>query len=101
MNLAKGLAGAVGTAFIAAVVAFSVSAPRNVDNMMDQELSSLDGKSINQSIAESKAEARADQCERFTAMASEAWDRAVENGTTDRDAGNIDHLDRQVERFCN
>lgn len=101
MNLVKGLAGAVGTAFIAGVVAFSVSAPRNVDNMMDQELSSLDGKSINQSIAESKAEVRADQCERYSALAAEAWDRAVENGTTDRDAAQIERLDQQVELFCN
>lgn len=101
MDLGKGLIGFIGVAFIAAVVAYSVSAPRNAENMMDQEMASLDGKSINQSIADSKAEVRAEQCERFSAMAAEAWDRAVENDTTDRDAMKIDELDRQVERFCN
>ncbi len=101
MDLGKGIIGIIGVAFIAATVAYSVSAPRNVDNMMDQEMASLDGKSINESMADSKAEVRAEQCERYSAAAAEAWDRAVENETIDRDAIRIDELDRQVERFCN
>ena len=101
MDIVKAGLGLVGTAAIAGWVAFSVSAPRNAENMMNQEMASLDGKSINETIADSKAEVRAEQCARFSAMAAEAWDRAVENDTTDRDATRIDELDRQVERFCN
>ncbi|MCL6252221.1 hypothetical protein M3P36_14345 [Altererythrobacter sp. KTW20L] len=52
MDLVKGLVGLAATVGIAAVVAYGLSAPRNVNNFMDQEQSSLDGKSINQTIAE-------------------------------------------------
>lgn len=100
MNIAKAGLGLVGTVVIAGWVAYSVSAPRNLDNAMNQEMTSLGGKSINQAMAETQAEVRAEQCERFSQMASEAWDRAVENETLDRDSAKIDELDRQAERFC-
>ncbi len=100
MDLGRGIAGFVGVAFIAAVVAFSVSAPRNADDMMNQEMASLGGKSINQTMAETQAEARADQCERFSQLASDAWDKAVNNDTLERDTAKIEEMDRQAERFC-
>lgn len=100
MNIAKAGLGLVGTVVIAGWVAYSVSAPRNLDNAMNQEMTSLGGESINQAMAETQAEVRAEQCERFSQMASEAWDRAVENETLDRDSAKIDELDRQAERFC-
>ena len=100
MHLGQGIAGFLGVAFIAGTVAYSVSAPRNVDNMMNQEMASLDGKSINQAMADAKDEVRAEQCEQYSLAASETWDHAVENETLDRDTARINELDRQVERFC-
>jgi hypothetical protein len=101
MDLVKGLVGLVATVGIAAVVAYGVSAPRNVDNFMDQEQASLDGKSINQSIAETQAEVRQEQCEQATRMAEDAWNRAMDQGTADRDASTLDELDARVSQFCN
>lgn len=100
MSIIKGLVGLVATVGIAASVAYSVSAPRNVDNMMNQPNPALGGKSINQQVAETQAQVRSEQCERFTRMAEEAWDRAMDQGTADRDAARLDDLDRQAERFC-
>lgn len=89
--------GILGTAVIAGWVAYSVSAPRNVDAYMDQDMAALDGKSINQSMAEAKAEADAEACIRFRELADAEWERSLRTG---REA-DIDHLDRQVERYCN
>ena len=100
MSIAKGIVGLIATVWIAAVVAYGVSAPRNVDAVMDQPNPALGGKSINQQVAETQAQVRSDQCERFTLMAQEAWDKAIEQGTTDRDAARLDEMDRQAERFC-
>ena len=97
MNAAKGALSLVGTVVIAGWVAYSVSAPRNVDTFFEQEQESLGGQSINQMIAESKAEADAVQCEQFKRLAEEEWNRSVEQG---RDA-DMAHLDAQVARFCN
>jgi len=101
MNIVKGVIGLVGTVVVAGWVAYAVSAPRNVDAYMDQEMAALEGKSINQSIAEAKTEADAMQCATYRDLAREQWDRAVANGTIDRDQSRIDEIDRQVERFCN
>ena len=101
MGLIRGIVGLVATVGIAAVVAYGVSAPRNVDNMMDQPQPSLGGKSINQEVAATQPKLRADQCERFTRMAEEAWDRAVDQGTADRDADRLDEMDRLAEQACN
>ncbi|MEO9462309.1 MAG: hypothetical protein ABJ242_06195 [Marinomonas sp.] len=100
MGFAKGVIAFIGTAFIAAVVAYSVSAPRNFESSMNEEMPSLGGKSINQAVKEAKAEAKREQCETFTELASEAWDRAVENDSLDRDASKIEKLDRQADRYC-
>lgn len=100
MGIIKGLVGFAATVGIAASVAYSVSAPRNVDAMMNQPNPALGGKSINQELAETQARVRSDQCERFTEMANEAWDRAIEQGTSDRDAARLDEMDRQAERYC-
>lgn len=97
----KGLVGLVATVGIAAVVAYSVSAPRNVDNFLNQEMESLDGKSINEQIAETQAEVAAEQCVAYTRRAEEAWDRAMDQGTVDRDAATLDELDAAAARFCN
>lgn len=100
MSIIKAILGLVATVWIAAAVAYSVSAPRSVEAVMDQPNPALGGKSINQQVAETQAQVRSDQCERFTRMAQDAWDRAIEQGTTDRDAANLDELDRQAERYC-
>ena len=97
MDIVKGALGLAGTVAIAGWVAYSVSAPRNVDNYMNQEMEALDGKSINQAMAESKAEADAVQCEQFKRLAEEEWNRSVEQN---REA-DMAHLDAQVARFCN
>lgn len=97
MDIVKGALGLAGTVAIAGWVAYSVSAPRNVDNYMDQEMEALDGKSINQAMAESKAEADAVQCEQFKRLAEEEWNRSVEQN---REA-DMAHLDAQIARFCN
>ncbi len=101
MNLAKGMMGLASTVFIAAVVAYAVSAPRNVDSVLNQDLAGLDGQSINEHIAQAKSDADQQQCETFSRLASEAWDRAQEQGTIDRDADTIAELDANVERYCN
>lgn len=101
MHIGKAVAGLAGTVAIAAVVAYGVSAPRNVDNFMAQEQESLGGKSINETVAKAQADANRQQCEQYTRMAEEAWDRAMEQGTADRDAHRLDELDSQVARFCN
>lgn len=101
MSIGRGIAALAGTVAIAAVVAYAVSAPRNVDNFMNAEQTSLDGKSINETVAEAQAEANRQQCEQYTRMAEDAWNRALEQGTADRDAARLDELDSQVARFCN
>lgn len=101
MSTLKGLAGLGGTLVVAAVVAYAVSAPRNVDNFMNQEQASLGGNSINEEIAEVRDEVRQEQCATYTRMAEEAWDRAMDQGTADRDASRLDELDRQVALHCN
>lgn len=96
-NNLKALVGILGTAIIAGWVAFSVSAPRNADNYMNQEMEALGGKSINATMAEAKAEADAMQCAQYRELAEAEWERSIDNGPSDQ----MDHLDRQIERFCN
>lgn len=100
MGIIKGLVGLAATAAIAASVAYSVSAPRNFENMMNDPNPALGGKSINQQVAESQAQVRSEQCEQLSRMAKDAWDRAIDQGTADRDAARLDEMDRQAERFC-
>lgn len=101
MNAAKGLLSLIGTAVIAGWVAYAVSAPRNVENAMNEPMAQLDGSSINETIEQVHNETRSMHCERYRDLAQEAWDRSVENGTTERDQIKLDELDRQVQRFCN
>lgn len=96
MDVVKAGMGLIGTVVIAGWVAYAVSAPRNVDNAFDQEMSALDGKTINEVMAESKEEAYRMQCEQARRHADEAWDRAIERGEQPDTAD----IDRQVERFC-
>ncbi|MFZ1743265.1 MAG: hypothetical protein WAT93_10445 [Pontixanthobacter sp.] len=100
MNIAKVGLSLLGTATIAGWVAFSVSAPRNFENQMNQPMAALDGKSLNQEIKATQDRVRTEQCARFTALANDAWDRSLENGTTDRDQIKLDELDRQKASFC-
>ena len=100
MDFLKPVVGLVGTVAIAGWVAYSVSAPRNVDNAMNQPMEALDGKSINQTMADEKARVRSEQCERFTDMASDAWDKAVDRGTLDRDADRLAQMQKEADRFC-
>ena len=101
MDIVRAGLGLVGTAVIAGWVAYSVSAPRNADAYMNQEMESLDGKSINQVMVEEKDKSWAMHCERYQDLAQKQWDRSIANGTQEADADKIDELDRQVERFCN
>ena len=101
MDWVKGLVGLAATVGIAAVVAYSVSAPRNVDDVLNQEMDALGGQSINEQIAETQAEVAAEQCVAYTRRAEEAWDRAMGQGTADRDAATLDELDAAAARFCN
>ncbi|WP_379545850.1 hypothetical protein ACFCW2_09240 [Qipengyuania sp. DSG2-2] len=100
MDFVKAALGLIATAFIAGWVAYSVSAPRNVENAMNQPMAALDGNSINEEMKETADRVRADQCARFTALANEAWDRSLEQGTTDRDQIKLDDLDRQKATYC-
>lgn len=100
MDIVKAGLGLVGTGMIAGWVAYSVSAPRNFENQMNQPMASLDGKSINEEIKSTQDRVRADQCVRFTALADEAWERSLDNGTSDRDQIKLDELDRQKASFC-
>lgn len=100
MDIVKAGLGLVGTAVIAGWVAFSVSAPRNFENQMNQPMASLDGKSINEEMKATQDRVRAEQCARFTALADEAWERSLDNGTSDRDQMKLDELDRQKASFC-
>jgi hypothetical protein len=101
MSMLRAIVGLGGTIVIAAWVAYAVSAPRTADDFMNQEMASLDGKSINETVAEARADANAMQCETYRRLAQEQWDKSVTNGTTDRDADKLDEIDRQVDRFCN
>ncbi|WP_336918449.1 hypothetical protein [Altererythrobacter lauratis] len=101
MSIGRGIAALAGTVAVAAVVAYAVSAPRNADNFMAQEQASLGGKSINETMAEAQADAKRQQCAQYTRAAEDAWNRAMEQGTADRDAARLDELDSQVARFCN
>ena len=101
MNIVKGLAGLAATTVIAAVVAYSVSAPRNLDHAMNQDMAALEGLSINEHVAEVRADVASQQCETYQRLADEAWDKAVEHGTEERDAASIDELESQVARYCN
>ena len=101
MDLVKGLVGLAATVGIAAVVAYSVSAPRNVHDVLNQEMEALGGQSINEQIAETQTEVAAEQCVAYTRRAEEAWDRAMDQGTVDRDASTLDELDAAAARFCN
>lgn len=100
MQAAKAILGLVGTVAIAGWVAYSVSAPRNFENAMNEPMESLGGSTIAESVEKAQAEARQAQCEEIRARANEAWDRAIENGTADRDAERLDELYREVGRYC-
>ena len=97
MNHAKAALGLLGTVVIAGWVAYSVSAPRNVDNFFEQEQESLGGKNVNEVMAESKAEADAVQCEQYKRLAEDEWNRSVEQGRP----ADMAYLDDQIARFCN
>ncbi|MGB5779234.1 MAG: hypothetical protein WBH10_09180 [Allopontixanthobacter sediminis] len=97
----KGVIGLVATVAIAAVVAYGVSAPRNVDAVMNQDMAALGGRSMNDHMAEAYTKAADERCAKFTEMAEQAWDRAIEQGTDERDADTLDELDRQVDQHCN
>lgn len=90
----------VGTVVIAAWVAYSVSAPRNLENSLDEPMEQLDGSSIGETLAEGQAEARRRHCEAYTEQARIAWDRAVENNRLAEDQERLDELDRKVKEFC-
>ena len=75
MQSLKAILGLLGTIVIAGWVAYAVSAPRNVDNAMNQPMESLGGSSINEKISEAQEEARNAQCEQYSALANDAWDR--------------------------
>ena len=96
MNFAKGALGLLGTVVVAGWVAYSVSAPRNVENAMNQGMASLDGKSINQVMAESKAEAYAIQCEEAKRHADEEWSRSIEQNRPAR----MEQFDSLIARYC-
>lgn len=100
MDIVKAGLSLVGTAVIAGWVALSVSAPRNANAYMDQEMDALGGQSINEHYAELKAEVDAEQCAQFTRMSEDAWNRAVAMGETEADADNLEYLQRQVDRYC-
>lgn len=100
MSTVKAIAGLVGTVFIAAVVAYAVSAPRNVDAAFDQEIEALGGQTINEHMAAAQADAARQQCEAITRAAEQAWDRAMDQGTVDRDADRLDDLDAEVAQLC-
>jgi len=101
MDVVKAGISLVGTAMIAGWVAYAVSAPRNVENAMNAPMAELDGSSIAEEMKKAQGEVRTEQCARYKDLARDAWDRSLENGTTDRDDAKIDELDRQVARFCN
>ncbi|MDP4575928.1 hypothetical protein Q9K02_12320 [Qipengyuania sp. G39] len=100
MDIVKAGLSLVGTAVIAGWVAYSVSAPRNANAYMNQEMDALGGQSINEHMAEKKAEVDAMQCAEYSRLSQELWDRAVANGTTEVDSARIDELQRQVDRYC-
>lgn len=100
MDIVKAGLSLVGTAVIAGWVALSVSAPRNANAYMDQEMDALGGQSINEHMAEKKAEVDAMQCAEYSRLSQELWDRSVANGTTEADSARIDELQRQVDCYC-
>lgn len=100
MNFVRAGVSLAATAVIAGWVAYAVSAPRNLDNVMNEPMAALGGSSIAAEMDKAKTEAREQQCAKFQDLARDAWDRSLENDTSGRDAAEIDHLDRQVERFC-
>jgi hypothetical protein len=101
MDVVKAVLSLTGTVVIAGWVAYSVSAPRNVENMLNEPMASLDGGTIADEMREAQSKAKQAQCAEYKDAAQRAWDRSLEKGTSDRDAAQIDRLDRQVERFCN
>lgn len=101
MNAYKAIASVVGTVVIAGWVAYAVSAPRNADAVLNQEMEALGGQTINEHMATVQAEAAREQCETFTRLAEDGWNRAMDQGTVDRDADRLDELDAQVARYCN
>ena len=66
----KGVIGLVATVAIAAVVAYGVSAPRNVDAVMNQDMAALGGRSMNDHMAEAYTKAADERCAKFTEMAA-------------------------------
>ncbi len=101
MEIGVRLLGLIGTIVIAGWVAYAISTPRNFNNAMANPEAALEGTEIGSQLAEAKADAYAEQCAQFQERSQEAWDRAVENDTIDRDSSEIDRLNRQVDRFCN
>ncbi len=101
MNILRAGLGLVGTAAIAGWAAYSVSAPRNFENAMNDPMVALEGSSISDEMLKAKKEAYAVQCAEIRAAAAESWERSLENGTIDQDQSRLDELDRQADRFCN
>lgn len=96
MNGVKAIAGIIGTVVIAGWVAYAVSAPRNFENTMNQDMAVLDGKSINEVAQESRREALAMQCDEFRRLADKEWDRAIEQGREP----DMAEYDAQIARAC-
>ena len=100
MKFIKKIVGVLATAWIAAVVAYSVSAPRNLENLMDEPNPALGGQSLNQEMAAAQAKVRSEQCEEVTRRAENARNNAINQGTLDQDAARLDELDQLVEEYC-
>lgn len=100
MKFIKKIVGALAVAWIAAVVAYSVSAPRNVEDLMHEPNPGLGGQSLNQQMAASQAKVRSEQCAEVTRLAESARNTAIDRETTDQDAARLDELDRLAEEYC-
>ena len=100
MKFIKKIVGVLATVWIAAVVAYSVSAPRNVESLMNEPNPALGGQSLNQEMAAAQAKVLSEQCEQVTRSAESARNRAIDRGTTDQDEARLDELDRLAEEYC-
>jgi hypothetical protein len=89
MDGVKAILSLTGTVVIAGWVAYSVSAPRNVENVLNEPLASLDGGTIAGQMQQAQSDMRTAQCIEFREAAQQAWDRSLDNGTYDRDAAKI------------
>lgn len=101
MNALKAIGFLVASVWIGWVAYMAFAVPTDVDEFMNEPMDALDGSSIGQEIKSAQAEARQQHCDQYQDMLTKTWDRAVESNTLERDADRIEHLEGQVERFCN